>query len=388
MAAPKKRVPLAWRNLTHDVWRLLIALAGVAFAVLLMCMQVGFQNALFDSTVALVEGLNADIIITSRARYTLSVRETFTRRRLSQAEATPGVKAAFPLYIEAGLSSWKNPETGITYPIRVLAFDPYQPVWRMPGAREQAHELRQANTVLIDERSKSEYGPRRAGVVTELAGQKVRVVGTFQLGTDFANDGNVLISTANFVRYFGGPGNGKILTEVDVGLVQTEPGRDARQVKQSLIATLPDDVAVFTRDEFTRQERDFWRESTPIGYIFTFGTALGFLVGVIICYQILYADIADHLAEFATLKAMGYRPRYFVWLVLQESIFLSFLGFIPGAIVSSALYAVVGQYTGLLMRLTPARAGLVLVLTIAMCIVSGLLAMRRLLRADPAELFS
>jgi putative ABC transport system permease protein len=387
MAVQKQRVPLAWRNLTHDVRRLLVALAGVAFAVLLMCMQVGFQNALFDSTVALVEGMNADIIITSRARYTLSVRETFTRRRLAQAEATTGVKAAYPLYIETRLANWKNPETGITYPIRALAFDPYEPVWNMPKAREQAHELRQGETVLIDERSKSDYGPRQTGVVTELAGQTVRVAGTFQLGTDFANDGNLLMSTANFVRYFGGPRGGAVLSEVDVGLVQLEPGRNPRQVKQLLRDSLPDDVAVFTRSEFTQQELDFWKESTPIGYIFTFGTALGFLVGVIICYQILYADIADHLAEFATLKAMGYRPRYFVWLVLQESLFLSILGFIPGAIISAVLYTVVGQYTGLLMRLTPARAGLVLVLTIGMCVVSGLLAMRKLLRADPAELF-
>jgi len=355
--------------------------------VLLMCMQVGFRNALFDSTVALVEGLNADIIITSQARYTLSVRETFTRRRLAQAEAIPGVRAAYPLYIETRLASWKNPETGVAYPIRVLAFDPYQPVWRMPDAQAHLHELRLTNSVLIDERSKSDYGPRHAGVTTELAGKTVEVVGTFELGTDFANDGNLLMSTANFVRYFGGPSGEGILSEVDVGLVQVEPGSDVRAVKRALVEGLQRDVAVFTRKEFIQQELEFWSESTPIGYIFTFGTALGFLVGVIICYQILYADIADHLAEFATLKAMGYRPKFFVWLVLQESLFLSILGFIPGVLISAALYTIVGRYTGLLMRLTIDRAALVLVLTIAMCVVSGLLTMRKLLRADPAELF-
>jgi putative ABC transport system permease protein len=387
MPVTNKRVPLAWRNLTHDVRRLLVALGGVAFAVLLMCMQVGFQNALFDSTVALVEGLNADVIITSRARYTLSVRETFTRRRLAQAEAVKGVQAAYPLYIETRVANWKNPATGVSYPIRVLAFDPDQPIWRMDSARDQAHKLRQADTVLIDERSKSDYGPHEAGITTELAGRTVRVVGTFLLGTDFANDGNLLMSTANFVRYFGGPRGGQVLSEVDVGLVQVDPGADARQVQQALVKALPDDVAIFTRDEFTRQELDFWAQSTPIGYIFTFGTALGFLVGVIICYQILYADIADHLSEFATLKAMGYRPRYFMVLVLQESLFLSILGFVPGAIISAILYTVVGQFTGLLMRLTPARAGFVLLLTVGMCVASGLLTMRKLLRADPAELF-
>ena len=135
------------------------------------------------------------------------------------------------------------------------------------------------------------------------------------------------------------------------------------------------------------RERNFWRHSTPIGYIFLVGTVIGFLVGMVICYQIINADIADHMPEFATLKAMGYRNRYFVGFVLMESVYLSLLSFVPGMLVSLGLYEALARSTGLLMILNVPRAASVLLLTLAMCIASGCLAMRKVLAADPAELF-
>jgi putative ABC transport system permease protein len=151
---------------------------------------------------------------------------------------------------------------------------------------------------------------------------------------------------------------------------------------------LPIDVKVMTKDQFVQAEQDFWSVSTPIGYVFSFGVVLGFLVGVIICYQILYADIADHLREYATLKAMGYRGLFFTGVVLEEALLLSLFGFLPALILSEVLYRALGSLTGLLLQLTPGRAASVLGLTMAMCVVSGLLTIRKVLAADPAELFA
>ena len=174
---------------------------------------------------------------------------------------------------------------------------------------------------------------------------------------------------------------------VDLGVVQLQQGADPREVKQRLAARLPDDVAVYTKAEIIDRERNFWSKSTPVGYIFLLGTVIGFLVGVIICYQIINADIADHMSEFATLKAMGYRNRYFITFVLMESVYLSLLSFVPGTLVSFALYEALARSTGLLMILNVPRAASVLLLTLAMCIASGCLAMRKVLAADPAALF-
>ncbi len=389
----RMRTPLAWKNLTHDVRRLLLATGGIAFAVLLMCMQLSFQDALFDSTLALVRMLNADLVITSRAKYTVIVRETFSRRRLAQALQAPGVAWVQPLYVETQFSMLRNfASRGEGEPIRVLGCepDPQQPPLRLgPQANALWLRLRQAGTALYDARSKVEaFGPLSAGQQVELAGQTIRLVGRFDLGTDFANDGNLIVSSDTYRRLFGRMSPAQdALAAVDIGLVRLERGVDARSVQATLRQTLPDDVKVLTIGEFERQELRFWQRSTPIGYVFHAGVLLGFLVGVIICYQILYSDIADHMPEFATLKAMGYRAEYFIGVVLQEAGLLSLLGFWPGIAGSWLLCRLVAWRTGLAVGLSGMLLLEVFVLTVAMCVLSGVLTMRKVLASDPAELF-
>lgn len=379
---------LAWENLTHSWRRLALAVFGVGFAVLLMTMQVGFRNAMLDSTAAAIAYMNADLIITSASRYTMQVSEQFSRRRLMQAQATPGVAATYPLYIETKLGVLRNPHSGVAYPVRTFAFNPDEPVLLLPEVVAQQAKLKVAGTALFDEKSKSDYGPIATGSRTDLGKEPITVVGLFALGTDFANDGNVVTSDETLRAAYRGPGvEDAQLNAVDVGLVRVARGYRPQAVKQRLLETLPDDVKVLTRREFANQEKAFWNSSTPVGFIFGLGTAMGFLVGVIFCYQILYTDIADHLSEFATLKAMGYPNRYFISVVVQEALLLSLFGFVPGVLASAVLYFALGEMTGLLLRLTLLRALLILSLTIVMCIVSAALAVRKVLSADPVELF-
>jgi putative ABC transport system permease protein len=391
--ALQHRVPLAWRNLTQDPRRLLVAVSGVGFAVVLMFMQTGFRNALFDSTLQVLQELNADLVLISKIRYMLPANQTFNISRIYQARACDGVKAAYPVYMERTRAVWKQPD-GHAYPIRVLACDPADPVLLIPGVSLHADALKRQGTVLIDDKNKSIYdppGPRKPWTQwhdVTLAGQAIRLVGTFRLGTDFVNDGNLFTSSANFAKFFPRrvPG-GDPLETVDLGVVQLQAGADPWEVQQRLAARLPADVAVYTKSQVIAHEQKFWSRATPVGYVFMLGTAIGFLVGMIICYQIIHADIADHMGEFATLKAMGYRNRYFVGFVLMESVYLSLLSFIPGVLVSYALYEALARSTGLLMIMTVPRAAFILLLTTAMCVVSGCLAMRKVAAADPAELF-
>jgi putative ABC transport system permease protein len=114
---------------------------------------------------------------------------------------------------------------------------------------------------------------------------------------------------------------------------------------------------------------------------------MGLFVGSIIVYQILYTDVSDHLGEYATLKAMGYRDRYLFGVVIQESVILSVFGFLPGIGISQLLYSFAARATLLPVHMTAARSVAVYGLTVCMCIFSGVLAMRRLKQADPADIF-
>jgi len=388
----RARVPLAWKNLTHDPRRLAVALAGIGFAVLLMFMETGFENALFDSMVKMPQELDADIVITSTAQTSLTSKQTFSREQVLQAASCEGVAEALPLYIESFFAIWKKPG-GLGHPIRVLAYDPRRPMFLAPELARYHDALMQPHTALYDRRGKREkYGvPETDQALSEqrgalLAGKSIRLVGSFQLGRDFVNDGNLVMSADNLARYFPQRA-GDPLSVVDLGVVRVAPDYDVADVKQRLVRILPAAVRVDTKAEFVARERAFWRNSTPIGYIFWVGKIMGFVVGVIICYQIIFADIADHMPEFATLKAMGYRSGYFIKIVLQQSIYLSALGFIPGCLAAYVIYDRLASGTGLLMFLTPGRVGLVLLSTVVMCVASGSLAIRKVLAAEPAELF-
>ena len=364
-----------------------MSITGIAFAVLLMFTEIGFLNGLYDSQVELVNHLSADLIITNRLKYSLIRIEPFARRRLYQATTIPGVKAAYPLYL-LDWPLWRSPNSRKLYPIRVLAFKPADPIFVNPDIMAHAAALQLPDTVLIDTQSKSYFGDRYAGVVTELAGKAIHVVGTFRLGTDFVNGGTLIMSDRNFLKHIvtereRDTGLGK----VELGVVHVAPGMDPAIVAAALRQALPDDVTVYTRQEYLAHEMRYWRQSTPIGPIFGLGAAMGFVIGVIICYQILYTDVVDQLPQFATLKAIGYHNRFLVGVVFQQALGLACLGFIPGLVLSYVFYKLLAHGTGLLMRLTVPRATLVFLLTVAMCTFAGSLAVRKVLSADPAEVF-
>lgn len=380
--------PLAWYNLTHDRKRLATAVGGIGFAVLLMFMQLGFRGALFDSTIALAKRFNADIVLVHPQRYTLTVYAKFPRRYLQLAESHPQVASAAPMYLENMRSSWKRTDEAPGPPIRVLAFDPHQEVLRMPEVVAQADRLALPEAALFDRRSKADFGDPQIGETVEVNGRRVQIVGSFALGTDFADDATLIVGDRTFNDlFFSHLPDGAGLEAIDLGLVRLDDGVDIAKARAELDAMLPDDVLVLSLPDYLEFELSFWRTATPIGYIFTFGTVMGFIVGMVICYQVLSGDVADHLREFATLKAMGYRPRFFVGVVLQEALLLSAFGFVPGLALGWVLYEVVGMVTGLPMDLEIGRITLVLGLTLVMCVTSGCLAMRKLVTSDPAELF-
>ncbi|WP_088431691.1 ABC transporter permease DevC [Halomicronema hongdechloris] len=388
-----RRTPLALLNLIHDRRKFLTSLAGVSFAVLLMFLFNGFMNALYDSQLQLLQRLNGEIIVINRLKTTMFVPRSFARRRLYQARALAGVVDAYPLYTSE--ANWKNPETRKTRPVRVLAFNLADPVLPLPGVLANLEALKQPNTALIDTQARAEVGPTRAGLSSELAERRIHIVGTFSLGTDFAaGNGNLIMSDVNFLRYFANRGpeeDERSFATADIGLIKVAPDADIERLVQTLRDTLPNDVLVLPRDGpegFVQRERIYWQDNTNIGFVFTLLTVMGFVVGIILVYQILYTDVADHWSEYATLKAMGYNNQFFIGVVIQESVLLSMIGFIPGFLVSSLLYALAAGTTGLVFKMTLTRVLALYGLTLLMCLISGAMAMRKVQSADPAEVFN
>lgn len=386
------RTPLAWKNLTSDWRRLMLGIAGVGFAAVLMFMQNGFRYALLDSPVQIVHAFDHDLMGFSRARSSLPGEQTFAAELLDLAATDPDVVSVTPVFIEAYASQIRvvgQPSRAI----RVVGV-PLEPgLFTDPEFARDDDRLRAPGTAIVDRSTRRQYGlevsdpERLARQHVELLGKRVHLVGTFSIGTDFANDGTLIMSQENFARYFAYRGRGQPLSRVDLGLIRVAPGSDPAAVAKRLQRLAPEQWRVLPKERVIAREIRFWSTQTPIGTIFFVGVAMGFAVGVIICYQILFTSIHDAMPEFATLKAMGYPNRYFIGLVVRQAIYLSVLGFLPAVAISSVLFEALQYAVGLPMLMTPGRIALVLAATVAMCLVSGLLALRKLLNADPASLF-
>jgi putative ABC transport system permease protein len=381
------KTPLAWLQLTHERVRLLVAMAGISFANILMFIQFGFRDALFESAVVLHKKIAGDIFLISTESTALIAMDSFSQWRLYQVAGIAGVESIHPIYM--GFALWKNPVERNTRGIFVLGINPESSPLLLPGLNEHLDDIKRADVIVFDALSRPEFGPipdllaTQATVQSEVSEHRVTIDGLFELGASFGADGNIITSESNFLRIFSERDRGII----EVGAIQLTPEADRDAVIARIKTELANDVHVFSREEFIEFEMNYWQDSTAIGFIFTLGAAMGFIVGIVIVYQILYTDVADHLPEYATLKAMGYSHNYLLMVVFQEALILAIVGYLPGFGISSLLYVLTRQATQLPMIMTLDKAITVLVLTIIMCVGSGAIAVRKLKSADPADIF-
>ena len=356
------------------------------------------------------------MLLSTRSNSLISI-QSFPQRRLYSLLGLETVEDISPVYVGFGL--WKNPfweglPKSQTRQIMVLGVDPNDDVLSVPGYDVATRKLLKVeDRILFDKQSRAEFGPIPAkfeefqkqgkSIVTEISDRKVTIAGLFELGASFGADGNLLTSEANFLRIFTRRDKG----EINIGIVKLKQGADLYQSLESVKKALPGgyrvnpllkpdeakedfivgEIRVLTKKAFVEVERKYWQNSTSIGFIFTLGAVIGFLVGIVIVYQILYTDVSDHLPEYATLKAMGYKNRYLLKIVFQEALILSVMGFIPGFLLSNGMYTVTRNATALPLAMTSERTITVFLLAVTMCVISGAIAVRKVQDADPADIF-
>ena len=370
----------AWRLLADRPGNFALSALGVAFAVVIMFTELGFLNGVTDSSINFARRLDCDLVIMHPQQEHLKSGVEFPLFYLQQVRDVPGVAVALPLYTSANY--WANPQDGGRNRVLIIGVDLDQPMLRFPEIATYRTELRDANTVLFDRLAREELGRVVPDTRSRLAGRPVRVTGLFTLGPNFAYEGHLLMSTKNFLQL---PNQNP--KDVDLGLVQVAGGENVEAVRQRIRARLPTQVEVLTPREVVQREADVTTRKAPVGIVFGLGLIVGFMIGTVVCYQILFNEVSDHLPQFAMIKAIGHLPRFLSALVLHEALILSFGGYLAGLVASRGLYALLERQTALLMDLTLPRAILVLALTSGMCLLAGRLALKKVQATDPAELF-
>lgn len=383
------RTPLGWLQLTHSKSRFAVAVAGVGFAVLLVFMQLGFMNMLFDATTVIHKQFATDLVIMSvDAEGIVPDSGDFSRRRLIQAAGVPGVKDWAEIYI--GTLSWTKPSDGTLGQIVVFGVPTDVRVFTNEALHAQMPLLRTVGTLLIDEGSRGDYSAFFARIkageqpAVKLAGETVTAIGTFNFGASFGTEAYGVVSRETFLQLEKSRHPGVI----NMGLLTLEPGANLDAMADAVTKAVgAAEVKVWTMPDFIEITRDFLRTNSPIATIFTFGVLVGLFVGAVIVVQILTSDVQDHLGEYATFKAIGFKNSYLLAIVYEQSAILTVFGFVPALLLSLLLYRVVGQAVAMDMIMTMSRVVWVFLLTVAMCLIAGTIAMRRVYSADPAEVF-
>lgn len=388
LAALSHRTPLGWLQLRHHKARFAAAVGGVAFANILVFMQLGFLSALEETSVLPHRTWNTDIVMISTKARDLANVGTFPHRRLIQSLGVHGVADVSALY--TGLAEWTIPGTNQRSLVTMFGIDPSKNIFKEDSLRSRTRQLLQADSVLFDEISRGNYGDlksrlTRGEVVSgEVNGHSVRVEGKFRLGASFLSDSTLICSEETFMRVF----RGRTKAAVSVGLIRVEQGNDVEGVAQLLRKQLHDnDVRVLTLSQYIDYEKKYLLQTQPIGFVFTFGVIMGLVVGFAILYQILFTDVNEHLSEYATFRAMGFQHNYLLAIVFEQALIMAISGFIPSLLISICLYQLTSLATSLPITMPWSRPFFVLLMTIVMCAFSGAIAARRLRSADPADMF-
>ena len=360
-------------------------MGGIAFANVLIFMQLGFVDLFAGGAILLPKHLQGDLFVMSTTANFISPR-SFDRGLLYQAMAFEGIVSAEPIYLRYG--AWAYDKDTISYDTRIFAYNARIQAFDIPEINEQQAKLSEPFTVLFDRLSRAELGPvptqmKTKSTVTAIFDRRKMVVkGLFSLGSSFfLSEGNLITSELTYTELFGADA----LKQVSVGIIRVKPGINLIPLKLGIEKAVPG-IKVLTHQELIAQELKH-QDQNPASTIFNFGAMMGFVVGVAIVYQVLYSDVSDHLAEYATLKAIGYSSRSLLIVIFQEAIFLAVLGYIPGFIASLGMYQLLTSLTRLELIMTINLAITVFILTLTMCLISAAIASNKLRAADPADVF-
>lgn len=382
------RLPVGLLQLTHNRTRFAAALAGIAFANVLVFVQLGLAGSLYESVAIPYRLFRPDLLLVSpHDSETLADTATLPRQRMFQSLVHPDIEAGAPIFL--GSTAWLSGAASSST-IQFVGLDPQAIAFVSPGLAAPLVSLALEDTALVDLRTRfvdmksfKKAGPE-APLAFEIGNRQISAVGATSIGGGFGGDGVFIVSDQTFFHLFPRRSS----ANPSHILLKLRPGANAERVAAELTALLPPSaVRIQPINRATQNEQRYQITKRPTGLIFAFGVGIGVIVGIVIAYQVLNSDVADHIREYATFKAMGYTKGFFVGIIMEEAIILAAIGFWPGWLLSVLFYQTLAYLTNIPIFMTADRAVAVFFGTIAACGISGFLAMRKLTAADPADLF-
>lgn len=380
------RLPIGWLQLIHQRGRFAAALSGVAFANVLVFVQLGLMSSMGVSTLRPYQFFQAEILISAADANTLTDGGNVARQWMLQALSDKDVVDGMGLFV--AMVPWDRGATDIS--LTTFGIDPFRPDFLSPVLASDIAVLQVQDGAIMDRLARG-LTPEEAAAIRpqtplsfETQGRTLTTYDTFAGGGGFGGDGYLLVSDQTFLSLFPARSSGA----PDHILLRLRPGAQPGAVVDRLRSVIADPtLRIRSYADAMDEELRFQQTQRPTGVIFGFGVLIGVLVGIVIVFQVLSADVADHLREYATFKAMGYGQGFFLGVVVEEAMILGVLGFIPGVLFGWGILTLMAKVTTLPLFISFDMAVIVFGGTVVFSALSGMIATRRLAAADPADLF-
>ena len=388
------RTNLALSNILHSLSKTTVSLSGIGVAIVLIFMQLGFRGAVESTATTIYDSMEYDLAVRSPNYLHFVEPGVVSKNVLREISSLSDIQSVMPFHVT--LAGWRNPSGDNLRGVMMMGIDPKNAPFVSPKIVADFGQLADSQSVLMDIKSQREFGPldgvtfKRADVgrEAELSRKRVQIAGLFELGAGLTANGSVITTEEGFARF--APGNSG--ETVSFGLIRLKDGIDATEFLAKVrsrwgSASGTAEVEFLDRHEVNRRELHRWIGETPIGFVFTLGVLISFIVGAAIFYMILATDVANRMTEYATLKAMGYSDYKLSMFVLKQASYLSLFAFVPSLVAALICYGITATLANIPITMTFERVLFVFLLTQLMCGLSGALAIRKLYRAEPAALF-
>jgi putative ABC transport system permease protein len=370
---------LARRNLFHDRLRLVATVIGIVFSIVLVTVQLGLYLGFGRMVTTMIDHASGELWIMPAGTKSFEDPSPLDERKRFAALSISGVTDVTSVVI--GFAEWRLPAGGST-PVFVVGSDVRGPglhPWNVIAGNIEA--LSVPNTVAVDQTYFDRLGIKGVGATAEIRGQKVEVVAVTKGIRSFTTTPYVFTSLDRARSY-----TGTSAAKATFLLVHLAPNADVEGVRTKLRASLTD-VEVLTQAEFHDRSREFWLFDTGAGAALFAGALLGMIVGTVIVAQTLYSSTKDHINEFATLRAIGSSGRYIHTVIIWQALINAIIGFSIAAAIGLIIVHMTAE-AALPILMTPGLTIGLFALTVFMCVISAISAIIKVMRIDPAMVFT
>ncbi len=372
-------VKLAYRNLFHDRLSFFVTVVGILFSVVLVAVQSGIYLGSANKIATIIDAAPADLWVVPLGTKSYDDPSFLSGRERYMALSAPGVADSEDMVVS--FARWRKPLGGETTVLLIgTSGDSPKalPANIIEGSRPA---LEAPNTVAIDRSYFKDLGVDKLGDNAELNGSAVKLVAITKRVRSFTTLPFVFTSIDEARKLSGANQD-----QASYQRVTLLPGANVETVRKEIETRLPD-TEVLTQAEFRTRSQDYWLKQTGAGAALDAGKLLGLIVGIVIVAQTLYSSTKDHINEFATLRALGAGAGYIVKVILIQAVLSGLIGYVLG--MSLALVAIhFAQDTKLTIIMTAPLAAQLFAITIGMCIFAAVSAIIKVVRIDPAVVFS